>query len=175
MSETLKVLETRRSCRAYKPELIEEEKLQAIIKAGTYAATGMGKQSPIIIAVTNKELRDRLSVMNAKVMGQEEGFDPFYGAPELLIVLADKAIPTHVYDGSLVMGNLMNAAEDLGVASCWIHRAREEFESEEGRAILKSLGIEGEYEGIGHLVLGYGAEPAKEPAERKPDYVYYIR
>lgn len=167
MSETLKVLESRRSCRAYKPELIEEEKLQAIMKAGTYAATGMGKQSPIIIAVTNKEMRDKLSVMNAKIMGQGEGFDPFYGAPELLIVLANKDVPTHIYDGSLVMGNLMNAAADLGVDNCWIHRAKEEFESEEGKEILKSLGIEGNYEGIGHLILGYASEPPKNAAPRK--------
>lgn len=175
MSETLKVLETRRSCRAYKPQLIEEEKLQAIIKAGTYAATGMGRQSPIIIAVTNKEMRDKLSAMNAKIMGQGDGFDPFYGAPELLIVFANKDMPTYIYDGSLVMGNLMNAAADLGVDSCWIHRAKEEFESEEGKEILKSLGIEGNYEGIGHLVLGYAAAPLKDAAPRKEDYVYYVR
>ena len=175
MSETLKVLETRRSCRAYKPQLIEEEKLQAIIKAGTYAATGMGRQSPIIISVTNKEMRDKLSAMNAKIMGQGDGFDPFYGAPELLIVLANKDMPTYIYDGSLVMGNLMNAAADLGVDSCWIHRAKEEFESEEGKEILKSLGIEGNYEGIGHLVLGYAAAPLKDAAPRKEDYVYYVR
>ena len=175
MSETLKVLETRRSCRAYKPQLIEEEKLQAIIKAGTYAATGMGRQSPIIIAVTNKEMRDKLSAMNAKIMGQGDGFDPFYGAPELLIVLANKDMPTYIYDGSLVMGNLMNAAADLGVDSCCIHRAKEEFESEEGKEILKSLGIEGNYEGIGHLVLGYAAAPLKDAAPRKEDYVYYVR
>ena len=175
MAETLKVLESRRSCRAFKPELIEEEKLKKIIEAGTYAATGMGKQSPIIIAVTNKELRDKLSAMNAKIMGQPEGFDPFYGAPELLIVLADKSIPTYVYDGSLVMGNLMNAAEDLGVNSCWIHRAKEEFESEDGKEILKSLGIGGDYEGIGHLVLGYASAPLKEAAARKADYVYYVK
>ena len=118
------------------------------MKAGTYAATGMGKQSPIIIAVTDKGTRDKLSAMNAKIMGQGEGFDPFYGAPELLIVLADKNVPTYIYDGSLVMGNLMNAAADLGVDSCWIHRAKEEFESEEGREILKGLGIGGNYEGI---------------------------
>jgi nitroreductase len=175
MSETLSVLKTRRSCRAYRPELIEEEKLQKIIQAGTYAATGMGKQSPIILAVTNKDLRDKLSAMNAKIMGQPEGFDPFYGAPELLIVLANRAVPTYLYDGSLVMGNLMNAAEDLGVNSCWIHRAREEFASEEGQAILKDLGIQGDYEGIGHLVLGYAASPLKEATPRKADYVYYIR
>jgi nitroreductase len=175
MSETLQVLETRRSCRAFKPELIEEEKLEKIIKAGTYAATGMGAQSPIILAVTNKEVRDQLSAMNAKIMGQEEGFDPFYGAPEVLIVLADKSKGTYLYDGSLVMGNLMNAAHDLGVSSCWVHRAKEEFESEEGKAILKDLGIEGDYEGIGHCILGYAAAAEGEAAPRKEDYVYYIR
>lgn len=173
MSETLEILENRRSCRAYKPELIEDEKLQAIIKAGTYAAPGMGRQSPIIIAVTNKEMRDRLSKMNAAVMGANS--DPFYGAPELLIVLADKSIPTYLYDGSLVMGNLMNAAADFGVSSCWIHRAKEEFESPEGKEILKDLGIEGDYEGIGHVVLGYAASPLQAPAPRKSDYVYFIK
>ena len=172
MAETLTTLKTRRSCRAYKEDLIEEEKLNAIIEAGTYAATGMGRQSPIIIAVTDRALRDKLSKMNAAVMGAQS--DPFYGAPELLIVLADKSVPTYLYDGSLVMGNLMNAAADLGVASCWIHRAKEEFESAEGKAILKSLGIEGDYEGIGHLILGYAAQPEAAPKPRKADYVYRV-
>ena len=133
----------------------------------------MGRQSPIIIAVTDKETRDMLSKLNASVMGVD--IDPFYGAPELLVVLADKSVPTYIYDGSLVMGNLMNAAADLGVASCWIHRAKEEFESEEGKAILKKLGIDGDYEGIGNLVLGYAAAPANEPAPRKATYIYKIR
>ena len=172
MAETLNTLKARRSCRAYKPEPIEREKLDAIIEAGTYAATGMGRQSPIIIAVTDRETRDRLWRMNAAVMGVDT--DPFYGAPELLIVLADRAVPTYLYDGSLVMGNLMNAAADLGVASCWIHRAKEEFDSAEGKALLKSLGIEGDYEGIGHVILGYAAAPAKEAAPRKANYVYRI-
>ncbi len=175
MSETLKTLVERKSCKVYKPELIEEEKLKAIIEAGTFAATGMGKQSPIIIAITNKELRDRISKMNAAIMGREGDFDPFYGAPELLIVLADKSVPTYIYDGSLVMGNLMNAAYDLGVGSCWIHRAKQEFESEEGKAILKELGIEGDYEGIGHLILGYPDAPYHEPVPRKENYVYYAK
>lgn len=170
MSETLTVLKTRRSCRAYKPDHVEDEKLSAIIEAGTYAATGMGKQSPIIIVVKDKALRDKLMKMNAAIMGMD--IDPFYGAPELLIVLADKAMPTYIYDGSLVMGNMMNAAADLGVASCWVHRAKEEFESEEGKAILKDLGIEGDYEGIGHLILGYAAKPSPNPAPRKKNYVY---
>ena len=172
MAETLITLKTRRSCRAYKPELIEEEKLNAILEAGTYAATGMGKQSPIILAVTDRALRDRLSKMNAAVMGAD--MDPFYGAPEVVIVLANKDIPTYLYDGSLVMGNMMNAAADLGVASCWIHRAKEEFESEEGKAILKDLGIEGNYEGIGHLILGYAAKPENAPAPRKAGYIYRV-
>jgi nitroreductase len=172
MSETLNTLNTRRSCRAYRPELIEEEKLNAILEAGTFAATGMGKQSPVIIAVTDRAMRDKLSKMNAAVMGTDG--DPFYGAPELLIVLANKAVPTYVYDGSLVMGNLMNAAAALGVGSCWIHRAKQEFESEEGKAILKDLGIEGDYEGIGHCILGYPAGESRPAAPRKETYIYRI-
>ncbi len=175
MNETLKVLETRRSCRNFKPDMVETEKLEAIIKAGTYAATGMGKQAPIIIAVTNKEMRDKIAEENRKIGGWAEGFDPFYGAPVILIVLADKAVGTYMYDGSLVLGNLMNAAESLGVSGIWIHRAKEEFESDFGKKILADLGIEGDYEGIGHCALGYAAEPAKEAAPRKENYVYYIR
>lgn len=174
INETLKVLETRRSCRNFKPDMVKDEELKAIIKAGTYAATGMGKQSPIIIAVTDKALRDEISNENRKIGGWGEGFDPFYGAPVILIVLANKEVPTHVYDGSLVMGNLMNAAESLGVASIWIHRAKDEFESDFGKNILKKLGVEGDYEGIGHCALGYAAEPAKDPVPRKADYVFYI-
>lgn len=143
MNETLKVLEERRSCRNFKPDMITEDELQQILRAGTYAATGMGKQSPIIIAVTKKELRDQFAEENRKIMGAPEGVDPFYGAPVILVVLANKAIPTHVYDGSLVMGNLMNAAESLGVANIWIHRAKEEFESDFGKNIFADLGIEG--------------------------------
>lgn len=175
MNETMKVLETRRSCRNFKPDMVSEEELQEIVKAGTYAPTGMGKQSPLIIAVTNKELRDRLAEENRKIGGWNEGFDPFYGAPVILIVLADRTCRTHVYDGSLVMGNLMNAAESLGVASIWIHRAKEEFDSEFGKKILTDLEIEGDYEGIGHCALGYAAEEPKDAAARKENYVYYIK
>ena len=174
MNETLKVLETRRSCRNFKPDMVKEEDLKAILKAGTYAATGMGKQSPIIIAVTDKATRDAISDANRKIGGWDEGFYPFYGAPVILIVLAKKDIVTHVYDGSLVMGNLMNAAESLGVASIWIHRAKEEFESDFGKDILKKLGISDEYEGTGHCALGYAAEPLNDPAPRKDNYVYCI-
>lgn len=173
MSEVINNMKTRRSIRKYKPDMIPEDVLNRIIEAGTYAATGMGKQSPIIIAVTNKEIRDKFSKMNAEIMGVDS--DPFYGAPVVLIVLADKARPTYVYDGSLVMGNLMLAAHAEGIGNCWIHRAKEEFESAEGKAFLKSLGIEGDYEGIGHCVLGYtdGEEPKAMP--RKENYVYCVK
>ena len=171
MSDVLEAIKKRRSIRKYKDTMVPKEIIDKIIEAGTYAATGMGKQSPIIIAVTNKELRDKLSAMNAKIMGKDS--DPFYGAPVVLIVLADKARPTYVYDGSLVIGNLMLEADALGIGSCWIHRAKEEFESEEGKEILRSLGIEGDYEGIGHCILGYADGPAPKAAPRKESYVYY--
>lgn len=172
MSDVLETIKSRRSIRKYKSDMIPQDKLEKIIEAGTYAATGMGKQSPIIIAVTNKELRDKLSAMNAKIMGAEN--DPFYGAPVVLIVLADKAHPTYIYDGSLVMGNLMLEAEAQGIGSCWIHRAKEEFESEEGKELLRTLGIEGDYEGIGHCILGYADGDAPKAAPRKDSYVYYV-
>ena len=170
MNEVLKSLTERRSCRSYRPDPIPQEILDQILEAGTYAATGMGKQSPIMIAITDKAVRDELSAMNAAVMGTDR--DPFYGAPVVIAVLADKKIGTWVYDGSLVIGNLMNAAHALGIGSCWIHRAKEEFESEAGKAILKKLGIEGDYEGIGHCILGYPAAPANPPAPRKENYIY---
>ena len=172
MKETLADLKTRRSCRSYLPDPIPEKILDQILEAGTFAASGMGRQSSIMIAVTDKAMRDRLSSMNAAVMGSTG--DPFYGAPALVIVLADKNVRTYLYDGSVVMGNLMNAAHALGIGSCWIHRAKEEFESEEGKQILRDLGIEGDYEGIGHCILGYPAGPANAPAPRKDNYIYRI-
>ena len=172
MNETLKTLLERRSCRSYKPDPSPRDVLDQSLTAGTYAATGMGRQSPIMIAVTDKTVRDKLSAMNAAVMGATS--DPFYGAPVVVVVLADRAIGTHLYDGSLVMGNLMNAAHALGVGSCWIHRAKEEFDSEEGKALLASLGIEGDYEGIGHCILGYPAGPCRPAAPRKDNYIYRI-
>lgn len=174
MSDVLQTIMTRRSIRKYKSDSVPKELIDNVVKAGTYAATGRGKQSPIIIAVTNKELRDRLSKLNAKIMGHGEDFDPFYNAPVVLIVLADKSLPTYIYDGSLVMANLMLEAHAQGLGSCWIHRAKEEFELDEGKEILKSLGIQGDYEGIGHCVLGYVDGEAPSAAPRKDSYVYYI-
>lgn len=171
--DAVETLMTRRSVRKYKPDMVPQENLQRILEAGEYAATGRGRQSPIILAVTDKTMRDKLSKMNAAIMGVDS--DPFYGAPVVLVVLADKTVPTYLYDGSLVMGNLMNAAHAEGIASCWIHRAKEEFNSEEGKKILQDLGITGDYEGIGHCILGYadGDEPA--PAPRKESYVYFVK
>ncbi len=172
MNDFIKQLKSRRSCRSYRPDSVPHELIEQIAEAGTYAATGMGMQSPIIIAVSNKELRDKLMLMNASVLGNA-GADPFYGAPVIFVVLADRSRPTAIYDGSLVLGNMMNAAASLGLGSCWIHRAKEVFESAEGRSILKELGVTGDYEGIGHLAVGYPAEAPAPAKPRKPDYVRY--
>lgn len=154
--------------------MIPRDVIDQIIKAGTYAATGRNHQGCKIICVTNPEMRNHLSEVNRQIGGWPECFDPFYGAPVVLIVLADKNWPTHVYDGSLVMGNLMLAAHELGIGSCWIHRAKEEFEMEIGQQILRDLNIEGEWEGIGHCVLGYPDGNIPTAPERKEDWVHYI-
>lgn len=169
----LKALEERRSIRQYQPTLIEEDKLEAILRAGTYAATGMGKQSPIMVVVQDPDTREILRKMNAEILGNSD-MDPFYGAPTIVIVLADRTIGTCVEDGSLVMGNLMNAAYAVGVDSCWIHRAKEEFDSEEGKALLKKWGIEGDYVGVGHCILGYRDCEYPDAKPRKENYVYRV-
>lgn len=170
MADTISTLKSRRSCRKFDGRPITDEQLNTILEAGTYAPTGMGKQAPIMIAVQDKETVALLSKMNAAIMGTDS--DPFYGAATVIIVLADKSIGTYLYDGSLVMGNLMNAAEAIGVQSCWIHRAKEEFESDEGKVLLKKWGIKGDYEGIGHCVLGYGEKAPLRP--RKDSYIYKV-
>ena len=169
---TLESIKTRRSIRKYKSDPVPQELLNKIIDAGLYAPSGMGRQATIILSVTNKEVRDQLSKLNARIMGTDT--DPFYGAPAVLIVLAKKDCPTGIYDGSLVMQNLMLAAHELGLGSCWIHRAKEEFELPEGKELLKSLGIEDEYEGIGHCIIGYADSDAPSPAERKEHRVYSV-
>ncbi|MCQ2353037.1 MAG: nitroreductase [Victivallaceae bacterium] len=173
MNDVIEAMLTRRSCRNFKSDMPDEALIREVLRAGSFAATGKNWQSPVVIAVTNRELRDKISRHNAEILGKSD-FDPFYGAPVILIVLADKSRPTYLYDGSLVMGNLMLAAHALGLASCWIHRAKEEFESEEGKKLLHSLGIEGEYEGIGHCALGYAAEPLPEAKPRKKNYFYFV-
>lgn len=174
-NEVIKAMVERRSIREYKPDMVEQDKIDEIIKAGLYAASGMDFQPSIIVEVTNKELRDRLSEMNREIGAFPEGSDPFYGAPVVLIVLSEKDKPNRVYDGSLVMGNMMLAAHSLGLGSCWIHRAKEEFETEEGKQLLKDLGIEGEYEGIGHCIVGYPAVDLPEASPRHENRVYYAK
>lgn len=174
MNETLNVLETRRSVRGFDPSRMPaDELIKEIVMAGEYAPTGMGMQSPRIVVITNKAVRDRLSQLNAAVMGVQS--DPFYGAPVILLVLADRSRPTYLYDGSLVMGNLMNAAHALGLGSCWIHRAREVFDSPEGKQLLADWGISGDYEGIGHVALGYALKEPGKAKPRKEDYTVWVR
>ena len=175
MNDIIKAIKERRSIRKFKGDMPEKKDIDAIIEAGLYAASGMGRQETKIIAVTDKTFRDRLSQVNRQIGGwKDENFDPFYGAPVILIVLADKACFTSLYDGSLVMGNLMLAAHSLGLGSIWIHRAKEEFEMPEYKEILKQLGIEGEWEGIGHCAIGYADCDIPEAAARKDGRVYYI-
>ena len=173
MNETLKTLKERRSCRKYLAKQVEADVLDLILEAGTYAPTGMNRQAPVIVAVQDKETRDRIAKMNAAVMGSDN--DPFYGAPTVLVVLADPAVRTYVYDGALVMGNLMNAAHAVGVDSCYIFRAKEVFATEEGKAMLRSWGIPDHYEGIGNCILGYGDEGGKRPGSpRKEGYIVKV-
>ena len=172
---TIDCLVNRRSIRSYRPEQIKDEELDAILSAGTYAASGRNRQSAIMIAVQDNATITVLSKMNAEIMGNPAA-DPFYGAPTVVIVLADKNVPTHFEDGCLVMGNLMNAAHAVGVDSCWIHRAKEEFACDEGKALLRKWGIENadDYVGIGHCILGYRACEYPEASPRKENYIYRV-
>ena len=171
MKETIQDLTTRRSVKRYQPTQINRAELEKILKAGMNAPSGMGRQSAVMVVVQEPETVKQLSRMNAEVMGVHT--DPFYGAPTVIIVFADKEVPTYKEDGSLVMGNLLNAAHALGLGSCWIHRAKEVFNSAEGKALMKKWGLKDSLEGIGHCILGYGEGP--EPAEkpRKDDYIVW--
>ena len=173
MNDIIKAMVERRSIRKFKQEMPAKSDIDQIIEAGLYAASAMGKQSTIIIAVTNKELRDRISADNCKVGGWE-GFDPFYGAPVIMVVLTPKEEANRLYDGSLVMGNLLLAAHAEGLGGIWIHRAKQEFEEEEWKQLLKDLGVEGEYEGIGHCAIGYIDGEIPEAAPRKENRVYWV-
>lgn len=174
MNEIIKAMEERRSIRKFKADMPAKEDLEQVIEAGLYAANGMGKQAVVTIAVTDRETRDRISAANCKIGGWEEGFDPFYGAPVIFIVLAEKNRTTRVYDGSLVLGNMMLASHSLGLGSIWIHRAKEEFEMEEWKKFLAYAGVEGEWEGIGHLAVGYVDGEIPKAAERKEGRVFWV-
>lgn len=172
MNEIIRNIESRRSCRKYKPEMPSRELLGEIARAGTYAPTGKNTQSPVVIVITDRSLRDRLSAMNAEILGVSS--DPFYGAPCLMLVLANSVYPNYIQDGSLVMGNLMLAAHSLGLGSCWINRAREEFESPEGKKLLADWGLPYSFAGIGHCILGWPQEDERKAPPRKPDYIRWI-
>ena len=174
MNEVIEALEQRRSCRKFSDKPVEGEKVKQIVEAGLYAASGMGRQATHLVVVTSPDDVAQLSRMNAAIMGA--GGDPFYGAATVIVVLTDPAVPTCVEDGALVMGNLMNAAHALGVGSCWIHRAHEEFDSDEGKALLAKWGVEGERRGVGHCILGYADEGGEKPAvERLAGRVTYVK
>lgn len=182
MNQTINDIISRRSVKKYEDKQVPMELVEQVVKAGTYAPSGMNKQASIILAVTNKEMRDRLSRINLEIvkgkgLATSSGHsDPFYGAPVVLVVLAKKDVFTRVYDGSLVMENMMIAANSLGLGSCWIHRAKETFETEEGKQILRDLGITEEYEGIGNCILGYASADALKPqVPRKEDYVVWVK
>ena len=167
--ETLQSLKDRRSIRVYKDEQIKEEELQAVLEAGMYAPTSKGCQSPKMVVVQDPTMIKKLSEMNREIMGVE--FDPFYGAPTVVIVFAQAEESPYIEDASLVMGNLMLGAYAVGLGSCWIHRARQMFKSEEGKELMKQWGIPEGYVGVANCILGYAACEHPEAKERKADYV----
>lgn len=173
MNQTMKDILERRSCKNYKTDPVPKELLDQVIEAGLYAASGLNRQSPRILVVTNKEIRDRLSRLNSKYDFKKRP-DPFYKAPVILCVFVEKDEPTGIYDGSLVLGNMMLAAKTLGLGSCWIHRAKEVLEDPEGREILEMAGLSGNYTGVGNLALGYPETVRSDMTERKEGRVYYL-
>lgn len=174
MNEIIKAMKERRSIRKFKSDMVSKKDIDEIIEAGLYAANGMGRQAVITVAVTDKKLRDKIAEDNRKIGGWDKGFDPFYNAPVILIVLAEKDWRNRVYDGSLVIGNMMLAAHSLGLGSIWIHRAKEEFETDEYKKLLKDIGVEGEWEGIGHCAVGYIDGDIPKAAPRKENRVFFI-
>ena len=170
MNEVLHCLLTRRSVKKYLSQPVEEEKLEAVLEAGTYAACGMGRQAGKIVVLQNPDDIAQLEKMTASILGNPDAH-PFYGAPVVCVVFADTNVNTWVEDGSLVIGNMMAAAHSLGLGSCWIHRARQEFESAEGKALMKKWGVSENYAGIGHSILCFAAQ---EPAPAKPRKAEFI-
>lgn len=175
MNDILTAIKERRSVRSFRPDMPAKEDIQSIIEAGLYAASAMGRQDTVTVAVTDKALRDKIAAANCKIGGWKEDFDPFYGAPVILIVLADRNCANRVYDGSLVMGNMMLAAHALGLGSIWIHRAKEEFEQPAFQQLLRDLGVDGEWEGIGHCAVGYIQGDAPQAAPRKEGRVFWAQ
>lgn len=173
MNNTLETIKNRRSVKKYNSKKVSKEDLEKIVEAGMWAPSGRNQQSAIMLVVQDPVILEKLRRLNQTSVGKEYNFDSFYGASTVIVVLANKDCPTYIYDGSLVIENLMLAAESLGISSCWVHRAKETFETEEGKQILKDLHIEGNYQGIGNCLLGYCDEKPK-PSARKSNYVYYL-
>ena len=173
MNEILNAIISRRSCKQFKPDPVPREIVEQVVQAGLYAPSGGNRQPVKIIAVTDKVTRDQLSRLNSKYDSAGR-IDPFYGAPVVLAVVVDKSIPTALNDGSLALGYMLLAAHSLGIGSCWIHRAREVFEDEKAKALLRAQGLEGDYLGIGHCVLGWPVEPAGDPLPRKENRTFFI-
>ena len=171
-NKMLELLKTRRSVRAYKPDQVTPQELDAVLEAGTYAPTGMGMQSPVIVAVQSPKYRQAVMELNQLARGMEN--DPYYGAPTILLVLADPDRGTCVEDGSCVLCTMMDAAHALGLSSCWIHGEREMFELPQGKALLKEWGLPENLRGVGSLALGYAAGPAPQTKERKADYIHKV-
>ena len=171
-NEILTLIKTRRSIRSFKPDAVPQELLDAVLEAGTYAPTGGGRQSPTIVAVTSETYRKQIEKLNAAVMGKD--IDPYYGAPVIVLVLADGAANTFVEDASCVLENMMLAAASLGLGSVWVHREREIFDSEKGKALLREWGLDETLRGVGSIALGYPASKPEEPAKRKDDYVVIV-
>lgn len=174
MNDVMEVLKTRRSIRKFKTRMPDRRVIESVIEAGLYAPCAMGKQYTKVIAITDRSVRDTIADINRQIGGWEEEMDPFYGAPVILLVIARKDWPQRVYDGSLVLGNMTNAAHALGLGSCWIHRAKEELEMDYFKKILADLGIEGEWEGIGHLALGEVEGNYPKAHARDPDRMFFI-
>ena len=173
MNDIIKTMKERRSIRAFKNDQITDAQLEAILEAGTYAASGMGSQATVLVPVQDPEIIAVMGGLNAKVMGMD--IDPFYGAPTVVVVFADAAeTATPVEDGSLVIGNMMLAAFSEGVDSCWVHRAKEVFETEEGKALKAKWGIGESYVGIGNCILGYRVGDLPDAPERKPGRIIRI-
>ena len=173
MNETMKSLLNRRCIRAFKPEQISDEELNAVLEAGKFAPSGANRQSARFIVVQDRETREILSRMNKAVKPSDT--DPYYGAPTIVLVLADATVTTPVEDGALALGNMFNAAYSLGLGSCWVHRTRQMFETDEGKALLAKWGAEGEYVGVGSCILGYPEGEHPQAAPRKDDYVVWVR
>ena len=169
----LEQIKNRRSCRKFDQDRpVEAEKLQEVVNAGLAAATGMGRQEGIVIAVVDKKKRDALAKLNAAIISREG--DTFYGAPVILLVCAKKS-PFSQLDGAAMLQNMLVEAENQGLGSCWIHRAKEELETTEFKELFKDLGIDFDlYEGVGHVALGYPKDFTYPPKTIKPNRFFIV-